>query len=761
MVRPEHRLRPSNAPERAPDAGIELLLALRHRHQRTRRGQRLEDRRAVLAGNERLGLPALVGVRRVPVRAGAWPERRGRRPARHRPRRRRRERVPLQHVPAVDLGPEAPAAVPLLDQRKPAARRQRAPRAIRPRLRCHARSLHFAGRRRPERRPDGLHGEVCGRTGRRQRVREQVPPGGGVPDERELPVLIGHRPLGPAGRCQHARDTCHPVGPLPFRAVDGKRAAAGIRREQQRPRANPRGSDRPAPRRDEHGAGRPERRIQHHDRGRAAKLARFDRDAVAVWRPPRRRIDRRHVSASRDERQIVGAGRGGRRQQPLRVEHEEVPPCHPGLHHGQPASVGRQIGVHQPGVPGQAPDPARPAVQRVQVADEARAAHELELVEDDDAPPEREAGSAEAGGAALQAPVAIEPVDSRKAVRVRRREPHAAVGVHARTGYLESQRREPPRRLTRRVRARSLHRGRLRRRLELLPELAKAPAVHRPERAGGQERKPAGGRVGERDEPIAAVAGDQELVEARAVGVPSLAGGPVHEPAVHAIDGLQPARASTGIDDLAEVTGLQPPLAGLALRHDGKALDLPERQRQVGKRDPGPPEHGARDPGPSDRSIQVQHVRVLVREDVGEPVVRVADRVGSGRRHGDQFNGVPRDHRRRAVRLVVLVHEDDVGAAGRGRPERRHQRVVDALDDGREPRGGGVLVLMEVDQEVRRPERAEPEVGVVGTGQHHRRRCDEREDEQQPAGGADVSRRRPRAGAPFTARHPSSAPPAA
>ena len=82
------------------------------------------------------------------------------------------------------------------------------------------------------------------------------------------------------------------------------------------------------------------------------------------------------------------------------------------------------------------------------------------------------------------------------------------------------------------------------------------------------------------------------------------------------------------------------------------------------------------------RAIEVQDVRVFVREDQLEPVGRVADqRFGRGRDHGD-LDRVVGNRRRPAVREIRLVDQDDLHASARD-AEHRLELPPHALDDAR------------------------------------------------------------------------------
>ena len=137
----------------------------------------------------------------------------------------------------------------------------------------------------------------------------------------------------------------------------------------------------------------------------------------------------------------------------------------------------------------------------------------------------------------------------------------------------------------------------------------------------------------------------------------------------------------------------------------------------------------------------VEDVRVLVHEQVGEPVVVVVElgaivgRVGVER---DRRIGIDAGE---AVVVVDLVGDDDVGLAPEPLAEHRRQPRVDVLGHRRQPLrhrlfAAAVRQRIEVDVEVRRLDRAPHPRRIVGARRRRRRERDEGErdcdDEPQP-----------------------------
>src|SRR5262249_59398079 len=76
------------------------------------------------------------------------------------------------------------------------------------------------------------------------------------------------------------------------------------------------------------------------------------------------------------------------------------------------------------------------------------------------------------------------------------------------------------------------------------------------------------------------------------------------------------------VDDCAEVAGVETSLPGDgAFFERGEALDLPRREKQVGKRDDVAAEDRADAARPALGSIEMDDVRELMREDELQPVV--------------------------------------------------------------------------------------------------------------------------------------------
>ncbi len=134
--------------------------------------------------------------------------------------------------------------------------------------------------------------------------------------------------------------------------------------------------------------------------------------------------------------------------------------------------------------------------------------------------------------------------------------------------------------------------------------------------------------------------------------------------------------------------------------------------------------------------VEMHHVRVLVHDQIEQPVVVVAEnREGFGR-GGVQHDAVVGQRLRRAVRGVGVVDQHDVRrAVGRVR-EPRHERGVRLLGAA----GEALRQLAErpvvVDREVRRPHGSPHQARVVGAG--HAR------EEQGEGDGRDVAARHAR-----------------
>ena len=121
-------------------------------------------------------------------------------------------------------------------------------------------------------------------------------------------------------------------------------------------------------------------------------------------------------------------------------------------------------------------------------------------------------------------------------------------------------------------------------------------------------------------------------MKAEAVRVRRAAAGPVGQAAVDAAKRLQPSRPRRLRDDGPEVAGVQAARGGdRALFVGGETLDLPRRQKQIGKRIRQAAEDASNKAGPSLRPIEMDDVRELVREGQPQPVVGVADELPSGR----------------------------------------------------------------------------------------------------------------------------------
>ncbi len=112
------------------------------------------------------------------------------------------------------------------------------------------------------------------------------------------------------------------------------------------------------------------------------------------------------------------------------------------------------------------------------------------------------------------------------------------------------------------------------------------------------------------------------LMEANAVSVWTLPGGPIGEPTVDAVERLERVLTCRLVDDHAKVASVQPSFAGDRAFFVGRQpLDLPRWQEQIRKGDDGSSEDVSHDPRPAFRPIQVHDVRELVGDHQAQPVV--------------------------------------------------------------------------------------------------------------------------------------------
>ena len=184
--------------------------------------------------------------------------------------------------------------------------------------------------------------------------------------------------------------------------------------------------------------------------------------------------------------------------------------------------------------------------------------------------------------------------------------------------------REPSGRQIRRVHRPSVTLASL---AELLPQRPHGFPEHAAERARSEVGNTAGRGVGQRGELLGAEAIGQILMEVPAVGVRRVAGGPSIETAGGAIHRLESMVCGRDVDDRAKISRGNPPLARhAALLERRNPLNLPDRKKGVRKDNGNAAEHTSEAFNPPARPIEVQDVRVLVREDQLQPVGRVAPR---------------------------------------------------------------------------------------------------------------------------------------
>ena len=217
-------------------------------------------------------------------------------------------------------------------------------------------------------------------------------------------------------------------------------------------------------------------------------------------------------------------------------------------------------------------------------------------------------------------------------------------------------------------------------------------------------------------------------MKAGTVGVDGSAAGPVGQPAVDAVEWLEPPLQRGLRHDREKVAGVQPSFArDRALLVGREPLDLPLRQEDVGEGVRRASEDISSDPRPAFGAIEVDDVRELVREEQAQPVVRL--RVRSRRRDRVEDHGVVRHRRRVAVEQLGLIGEHDLRPARGGHAQPPLERAPGVLgDDGqalREP----VLALVEVDDEMLGRKGAEAERGIEERGAARGAPAGEQEDD--------------------------------
>ena len=131
-----------------------------------------------------------------------------------------------------------------------------------------------------------------------------------------------------------------------------------------------------------------------------------------------------------------------------------------------------------------------------------------------------------------------------------------------------------------------------------------------------------------------------------------------------------------------------------------EAFDVPDRQKEVGKRERHSAEHCAHDARPALGSIQMHDVRELVGEDDPQPIVGMPDEVRSRRPCGCDDDRVAGERHGVAIRKLGLIDQDDVRERRRLRAERPLQCVPRFLGNRCETRGQTILALMKIDHEV-------------------------------------------------------------
>ncbi len=121
----------------------------------------------------------------------------------------------------------------------------------------------------------------------------------------------------------------------------------------------------------------------------------LDGQAPPIRRPARRDVD---IARPAGASQYDGRLRGAAAKQRVGVEDEQLTESRPGAGDRQAASVGRQVRIDNPCAARQSAHAATLRVERVEVALQARAAREFELVENRDAMADSEASPAVSRG---------------------------------------------------------------------------------------------------------------------------------------------------------------------------------------------------------------------------------------------------------------------------------------------------------------------------------------------------------------------------
>ncbi len=255
---------------------------------------------------------------------------------------------------------------------------------------------------------------------------------------------------------------------------------------------------------------------------------------------------------------------------------------------------------------------------------------------------------------------------------------------------------------------------------------------HAPRRGIGQR----GDRRGA--EPVREV-----LMESETVGVRAEASRPVQQPAVDAVDWRRQVPAGRLVDDCTKAAVMQSSLArNRAFFIRREAFDLPDRQIQIREDEGLASEHGTQRARPALRSIEMRDVRELVGEHEPQPVVEVADELRPGRPRGVDHDRVVGHGRGRAVGLLGLIDENNMRQRRRPDAQRLLQSPPGILGDDAESAGESIFALVEMDDEMRRAQRAKPERGIEQRGRLGGHAVQHRANEQradQPVSGRHFS----------------------
>ncbi len=233
---------------------------------------------------------------------------------------------------------------------------------------------------------------------------------------------------------------------------------------------------------------------------------------------------------------------------------------------------------------------------------------------------------------------------------------------------------------------------------------------------------------------------------------------PGHQSSAGAVDGSAPARGHGG-DDACDIGRVHAPEPGhRALGPRRQPFDLPLGKEEIGKRRRAPPEHPPDALHHAADAIEMEDVRVFVREHDAQPVVVVPEEGGRRRRNRGNLDQVVRDGRGPSVGDVRLIHEDHVRVRRRIEAGAPGEIVADTFGNRGEARRHGGFALVIVDGEVGRAKDAEPELRVVAAGREAGRRGDdERGRAQRGQGGSQPGHGRPG----FRGRPPAAGRPAA